>query len=146
MDEAQALADTVVVIAAGRVVASGSPDTLGGRDQGETTVRFVLPPGCGVGDVPLPDGLVPEVRGEFVEFRIAEPTEVIHTLTGWALGRGQLLDGLAVIRPSLEDVYLSLTGGADGGADGGGGVVGTGQSGSGAKPKPSPGPVRGADQ
>ena len=30
MDEAQALADTVTVIAAGRVVASGSPDTLGG--------------------------------------------------------------------------------------------------------------------
>jgi ABC-2 type transport system ATP-binding protein len=138
MDEAQALADTVVVIAAGRVVASGSPDTLGGRDQGETTVRFVLPPGCGVGDVPLPDGLVPEVRGEFVEFRIAEPTEVIHTLTGWALGRGELLDGLAVIRPSLEDVYLSLTGGADGG-----GVAGTGHSGSGAPSVPGPGPSRG---
>jgi len=114
MDEAQALADTVVVIAAGRVVASGSPDTLGGRDHGETTVRFVLPPGCGVGDVPLPEGVRPDVRGEFVEFRIAEPTAVIHTLTGWALERGALLDGLAVSRPSLEDVYLSLTGGADG--------------------------------
>jgi ABC-2 type transport system ATP-binding protein len=112
MDEAQALADTVVVIAAGRVVASGSPDTLGGRDHGETTVRFVLPPGCGVGDLPLPGGLVPEVRGEFVEFRIAEPTAVVHTLTGWALERGEVLDGLAVSRPSLEDVYLSLTGGS----------------------------------
>jgi ABC-2 type transport system ATP-binding protein len=78
------------------------------------------------------------VRGEFVEFRIAEPTEVIHTLTGWALGRGELLDGLAVIRPSLEDVYLSLTGGADGG-----GVAGTGHSGSGAPSVPGPGPSRG---
>ena len=46
MDEAQELADTVTVIAAGRVVASGSPDTLGGRDHGETTVRFVLPIGA----------------------------------------------------------------------------------------------------
>ena len=45
MDEAQALADTVVVLAAGRVVASGPPDTLGGRDHGVTTVRFVLPAG-----------------------------------------------------------------------------------------------------
>ena len=56
MDEAQALADTVTVIAAGRVVASGPPDTLGGRDRGETTVRFVLPEGVSVGDLPLPDG------------------------------------------------------------------------------------------
>jgi ABC-2 type transport system ATP-binding protein len=120
MDEAQALADTVVVIAAGRVVASGSPDTLGGRDHGETTVRFALPPGCVVGDLPLPDGLAPERRGEFVEFRIAEPTAVIHALTGWALERGELLDGLVVNRPSLEDVYLALTGEGGGGADDGG--------------------------
>ena len=110
MDEAQALADTVVVIAAGRVVASGSPDTLGGRDHGETTVRFVLPTGATLGDLPLPAGLVPTERGEFVEFRIDEPTPVLHALTGWALGRGEVLEGLAVDRPTLEDVYLSLVG------------------------------------
>ncbi len=114
MDEAQALADTVVVIAAGRVVASGSPDTLGGRDHGETTVRFVLPPGCGIGDLPLPAGVEPVTRGEFVEFRMDEPTAALHTLTGWALERGEPLDGLAVNRPTLEDVYLSLTGGGEG--------------------------------
>ncbi len=114
MDEAQALADTVVVIAAGRVVASGSPDTLGGRDHGETTVRFVLPAGCGVGDLPLPAGLAPVERGEFVEFRIAEPTAVLHALTGWAVSRGGPLEGLAVNRPTLEDVYLALTGGGKG--------------------------------
>ena len=113
MDEAQALADTVVVIAAGRVVAKGSPDTLGGRDHGETTVRFVLPSGVGIGDLPLPAGLEPAVRGEFVEFRMAEPTGVLHTLTGWALERGEPLEGLAVNRPTLEDVYLTLTGDTD---------------------------------
>ena len=43
MDEAQALADSVVVLAGGRVVAAGSPDTLGGRDHGVSTVRFALP-------------------------------------------------------------------------------------------------------
>ena len=91
MDEAQALADTVVVIAAGRVVASGSPDTLGGRDHGETTVRFVAAPGMRARR-PAPAGRVaPETTGEFVEFRIAEPTAVLHDLTGWALGRGEVL-------------------------------------------------------
>ena len=114
MDEAQALADTVVVMAAGRVVASGSPDTLGGRDHGETTVRFVLPAGCGLGELPLPAGLEPTVRAGFVELRLAEPTAVLHALTGWALGRGETLEGLAVNRPTLEDVYLALTGTRDG--------------------------------
>src|SRR5664280_1258094 len=110
MDEAQALADTVTVIAAGRMVASGPPDTLGGRDHGETTVRFILPAGTSLADLPLPGGVVPTARGEFVEFHIAEPTSVLHTLTAWALERGEVLGGLAVSRPSLADIYLALTG------------------------------------
>jgi ABC-2 type transport system ATP-binding protein len=113
MDEAQALADTVTVIAGGRVVASGSPDTLGGRDHGETTIRFILPGGASMADLPLPEGLVPAARGEFVEFHIAEPTAVLHALTEWAVQRGEVLSGLAVNRPSLEDVYLALTGGPE---------------------------------
>ncbi len=111
MDEAQALADTVMVMAEGRVVAAGPPDTLGGRDHGVSTVRFVLPAGASVADLPLPDGLVPVTRGEFVEFVVDEPTAVLHALTSWAVGRGEVLGGLAVSRPTLEDVYLSLTGG-----------------------------------
>ena len=110
MDEAQALADTVVVIAAGRVVASGSPDTLGGRDHGETTVRFVLPPGCGVGDLPLPEGLAP-VRGasSWSSGSPSPPPCSTPSPAGPSSG-GAVLDGLAVSRPTLEDVYLSLTG------------------------------------
>ena len=37
----------------------------------------------------------------------------LHRLTGWALDNGITLDGLEVTRPSLEDVYLSLTGGLE---------------------------------
>ncbi|MGD0394308.1 MAG: ABC transporter ATP-binding protein [Acidimicrobiales bacterium] len=129
MDEAQELADTVTVIAAGQVVASGSPDTLGGRDRGESTVRFILPDGASLGDLPLPAGLVPERRGEFVELHITEPTAVLHALTGWAMGRGEVLSGLVVNRPSLEDVYLELTGSArTGGAWPGGGGSGAATS------------------
>jgi len=113
MDEAQALADTVVVLAAGRIVAAGPPDTLGGRDHGVSTVRFVLPAGVAPADVPLPEGVVPEVRAGTVEFTVADPTRALHELTRWALGRGEVLAGLSVVRPSLEDVYLDLTGGQD---------------------------------
>ena len=109
MDEAQALADTVVVLAGGRVVATGPPDTLGGRDQGMSTVRFVLPDGVGLADVPLPTGTDARMRAGFVEFAVPEPTAALHALTRWALDRGEGLSGLAVERPSLEDVYLALT-------------------------------------
>ena len=38
-----------------------------------------------------------------------EPTRLLHELTEQALGRGQELEGLLVRRPTLEEVYLSLT-------------------------------------
>ena len=114
MDEAQALADTVVVLAAGRIVAAGPPDTLGGRDHGVTTVRFQLPPGVTPDDLPLPVGVAAVVRGGSVEFAVDEPTRVLRDLADWALGRGEELGGLTVLRPSLEDAYLALTG--DGGS------------------------------
>jgi ABC-2 type transport system ATP-binding protein len=40
----------------------------------------------------------------------ADPTRTLHELTGWALRRGLVLAGLAVDQPSLEDIYLRLTG------------------------------------
>ena len=40
------------------------------------------------------------------------PTQALHELTGWALDRGLTLDRLTVERPSLEDIYLGLTGAA----------------------------------
>jgi ABC-2 type transport system ATP-binding protein len=52
--------------------------------------------------------------GEDVELRVPEPTKALHELTAWALERGIELEGLQVSRPTLEDVYLDLTGGEPG--------------------------------
>jgi ABC-2 type transport system ATP-binding protein len=106
MDEAQALADRVAVISAGRIVAEGTPSTVGGRDTARTRIRFALPDGCAIADLP-----VVAVPGEgLVTVETAEPTGTLHRLTDWALRRGVVLDRLTVDRPSLEDVYLNLTG------------------------------------
>ena len=109
MDEAQNLADRVAILAAGRIVASGTPDSLGGRDEGEAVVSFRLPPGATLDD--LPPGLPgrPSPHEDRVELATTEPTRALHLLTGWALDRGEELDALTVTRPSLEDVYLRLT-------------------------------------
>lgn len=108
MDEAQRLADRVAIISAGRIVAEGRPDELGDRELRPATIRFRLPAGTALGD--LPPGVEPSESpdGE-LELTTPTPVEVLNRLTGWALERGVDLAGLEVHRPSLEDIYLELT-------------------------------------
>ena len=109
MDEAQALADRVAVMSGGQIVAEGTPADLGGRASAQTRIRFALPGGHEAAD--LPPGAVPALGG-LVTVQTSAPTQTLHQLTGWALDRGLTLDRLTVERPSLEDIYLGLTGAA----------------------------------
>ncbi len=106
MDEAQALADRVVVIVAGRIVADGTPESIGGRSHADAQIRFALPPSTDLCDLPV--AATPEAGGMIVSVT-GEPTKVLHQLTGWALERGVELESLTVTRPTLEDIYLELT-------------------------------------
>jgi ABC-2 type transport system ATP-binding protein len=107
MEEAQRLADRIVVISQGRIVAEGTPGTIGGRDNAATVVRFVLPAGAALGDVPAAGAALGD--DGIVSIQSENPTRLLHDLTAWALARGGELSGLEVQRPSLEDVYLELT-------------------------------------
>jgi ABC-2 type transport system ATP-binding protein len=109
LDEAQALAHRVAVIARGEIVAEGPPSTLGGRDVAKSVITYR------VDDQEPPVDLAGTrgADGSF-ELRSDEPTAALHRLTGWAIERGVALHGLEVRRPSLEDVYLELTGGEGG--------------------------------
>jgi ABC-2 type transport system ATP-binding protein len=111
MDEAQYLADRVAVISRGRIVAEGPPASLAGRDQMRSTIRFRPPTGS-----PEPPGLGQVAAGDG-SFRLLtdEPTRVAHELTSWAVEHGVAFDVLEISRPSLEDVYLELTGAEAGG-------------------------------
>jgi ABC-2 type transport system ATP-binding protein len=111
MDEAQYLASRVAVIAKGEIVAEGAPGTLAGRDRMQTRIRFRLPDGKQpaldlTNTTTLPAGSR--------ETRTDDPTKVVHDLTAWALERGVAYDVLEVTQPSLEDVYIELTGGEEG--------------------------------
>jgi ABC-2 type transport system ATP-binding protein len=87
LDEAEALADRLAVIAAGSVVAEGTPATLGGRAGAGATVSWAGPHG-------------PESE------QTTDPGAVIARLTA----AGVDLTALTVSRPSLEDTYLTLIG------------------------------------
>jgi ABC-2 type transport system ATP-binding protein len=106
MDEAQALADRVAVIAGGVIVAEGPPDSLADRQLMRTRISFGLADGL----VP-PAGIGAERAGH--DRWITEtddPTGVLAELAPWAVAAGTELSGLEVAQPTLEDVYLSLTG------------------------------------
>jgi ABC-2 type transport system ATP-binding protein len=106
MEEAQELADRVIVLSGGEVVAAGPPAALGGRDAERAVITFRLPDGHGVAELPLPADRGPD--GTFVVIT-ASPTDALRRLTEWAASRRVQLAALTVDRPSLEDVYLQLT-------------------------------------
>jgi ABC-2 type transport system ATP-binding protein len=93
LDEAQALCDRVAIIKDGRILVEGPPS-----DLGAASARYRV-----------------AWRGEDGELVVREednPTALLHQLTSRALARGEPLRDLSVTRPSLEDVYLELTGDA----------------------------------
>ena len=105
MDEAQALADNIVVIGNGAVVAEGAPDSLGGRDTAALQIRFRLP--SDVDPASLPVAAAVDHHG-FCVVTTTDDLKVLNVLTGWALKQQVALEGLVASRPSLEDTYLSL--------------------------------------
>jgi ABC-2 type transport system ATP-binding protein len=109
MDEAEALADRILILAEGKIVASGTPQTIGGRAAEASVIAFTLPDGVTADDLPpLPAGFTAQGNGR-VEISAAEPMPVLHALSSWALERALPLADIAVHRPSLEDIYLRLT-------------------------------------
>jgi len=91
LDEAEALASRVAVMAAGRIVAAGPPATLAGRDTGTAIVSWQ-------------EGGVP--RSE----RTPAPARLVAALAARAAAPDGEIPGLTVTRPSLEDTYLRLIG------------------------------------
>jgi ABC-2 type transport system ATP-binding protein len=115
LEEAERLSDRIAIIDAGRIVAEGTPASLGGRDSEATTIVFSLPAGFTPADLPPETvALIDMPSGPRLELQTERPSAVLATLTGWAVARGIELPELQVTRPSLEDTYLRLTKGVEG--------------------------------
>ena len=90
LDEAESLADRVAVLREGRIAAIGRPEDLTGAAPA-TEIRY-------------------RRDGQDVLVTTHEPTRVLHDLTAEALADGRELEQLSVRRPTLEEIYLALTG------------------------------------
>ncbi len=110
LEEAEFLADRIAVISAGRIVAVGPPGQLGGRHLRPSVVRLHLNPA--LTHDRWPEKFAGRVRVNNdgrSEFDSADPAPELSELTSWATSRGARIEGLEVARPTLEEIYLSLT-------------------------------------
>jgi ABC-2 type transport system ATP-binding protein len=111
LDEAEALADRVAVIVAGRIVAEGPPHLIGGRAEATAKVTFSVRGALAGRPLPGLNGARVETDSTTgrVEIHTDAPTTVVAILHTWA---GEVDDGelpeLSIVRPTLEDVYLRL--------------------------------------
>ncbi|MFT4989309.1 MAG: ABC-2 type transport system ATP-binding protein [Acidimicrobiales bacterium] len=110
MDEAEHLADRIVVISNGLISAEGTAADL--AEQVKLLTRIAWNPA----EVPaeaLPDLFRSELQTTTEELAIetTEVTAVVHALTGWATTNGSRIDSLSVMRPNLEDTFLRLNAG-----------------------------------
>jgi ABC-2 type transport system ATP-binding protein len=113
MDEAEHLADRVAIIRKGQIVASGPPSELGRAHAGEgSLISFRIPPG-GVEGLAGQLGGAIEEAGEIVSLRTHDTQGTLGALLAWAEQGGVRLEDLEVHQPSLEDVFLELTGSED---------------------------------
>ena len=107
LDEIEMLADRVIILAAGEVVADGTPLALLARAAGASTLWVDV---TGVGD---PSCLMPQAifeghDGSMLRYRTSDPTAAIVGLADSLRSSGARLADLRLKRPSLEDVYLQL--------------------------------------
>ncbi|SFF17563.1 ABC-2 type transport system ATP-binding protein [Actinacidiphila alni] len=112
MDEAEQLADQVVIIDGGRAIARGTPDELC-RGGAENTLRFSGRPGLDL--VSLLNALPADTAAAELtpgNYRIEGKVDpqLLATVTSWCAQHGVLPDRLSVERRTLEDVFLELTG------------------------------------
>jgi ABC-2 type transport system ATP-binding protein len=111
LDEAEELADNVVVLHAGRVVAQGSPAELT-RTGSAGEVRFHARTGLNIASLqaslPLGATVSEPLTGEYL-VRAELTPELLAAITAWCASRSVLAEGLSVERRSLEDVFLALT-------------------------------------
>ena len=109
LDEIEALADRVVILSAGEIVADGTPLELLGRAAGESTIWLAVTGQVDAARL-VPQSTFDGLDGGLFRYRTADPTAAIVGLAESLRGSGARLDDLRLKRPSLEDVYMQLVG------------------------------------
>jgi ABC-2 type transport system ATP-binding protein len=118
MDEAQHLADNIVIMKAGSIAAQGTPDELRHSLGNASRVSFILPSEVSVEQLSSAIGSALECDGRTVQFRSRQAQDDLTVLLDWAQTHRVVLTDLQVSIPSLDDVFLALAEGTEDHEDG----------------------------
>lgn len=113
MEEAEALADDVVIVDGGRILAHGSPNALTNESERDAQLRFRASTGLNVEllSAALPEGYaVRESSPGAYRVEGAVDPQVVSAVTSWCAQQGVLAEELHVGKRDLEEVFLELTG------------------------------------
>ena len=109
MEEAQHLCDRIAILADGRIVAEGTSTSLIAL-AGTTTVRFNVVDGLDVTALSNGAGIDFRIAGDVVSASLVNAQSELLRLLQYVDRVGLELDGLEVVRPTLDDVFLDVTG------------------------------------
>jgi ABC-2 type transport system ATP-binding protein len=109
IEEADQLADRVIVLSGGRIAADTTPAGLRARG-GDSTIRYPLPAGLTAGELPAALAACFDPVRKMLIIRTSDVTADLQRLTSWASRRQLDLTGIEVGPPTLEEAYLAVTG------------------------------------
>ena len=113
MDEAQYLADRVAVMNGGRIIAAGRPGRARRARPASGRDPLLAAPQWSPGDVPELPSVQRSCEGDRIVVQTREPVRATQVLTTWAVDHDVDLGHFSVSQPTLEDIYLELTGAID---------------------------------
>jgi ABC-2 type transport system ATP-binding protein len=110
MDEAQHLADRIIILRAGEIAAQGTPEELSRSLGDRTEVTFAASEAIAPDDLSTALGAPVNIEGSLVRFKTDRVQRDLTVLLGWAERQNVELADLQVIRPTLDDVFVQLAG------------------------------------
>jgi ABC-2 type transport system ATP-binding protein len=113
IEEAERLCDRVAIIDEGRIIAMGTPREIQARTLGQSRIEVVTAEPVSAGDIPaLPDAerVAVDASGCAVTVHSSHPARTVVELVKWIDSRGIDLVDIHLKRPTLEDVFIELTG------------------------------------
>jgi ABC-2 type transport system ATP-binding protein len=111
IEEAERLCDRVAIVDHGKVIALGTPRELKQRSGGNTRIEVKLAKPAANGTLSKLEGVVDsrEMDGAYV-LHTQRPPQTIVSLVKHLEAEGNELVSLEIATPSLEDVFIEMTG------------------------------------
>jgi ABC-2 type transport system ATP-binding protein len=110
MDEAQHLADRIIILRAGEIAAQGTPEELSRSLGNRTEISFAVSEGIAPEHLSAALEASVEIKGSLVRFKTEHVQRDLTLLLGWAERENVELTDLQVVRPTLDDVFVQLAG------------------------------------